>query len=104
MQVALGLFQELPLEKYSPTPDDMELLKSWVLDNNMDSAANQLSRLIISRMNWGADTHKPGLFLDVKLHREMAVLLVQAYMKHLTNKNVVGYFTVGMKQVRTPKE
>lgn len=99
--MSLGLFQEVPLDIWRPTPEDVSVLETWLLETNMDSAANQLGRLIISNMNWGLDSSRgsSGLFLPLDLHRQMALLLIQTFMKHLTNKNVVGYFTVGMKQV-----
>ncbi|XP_070546998.1 ectopic P granules protein 5 homolog isoform X2 [Ptychodera flava] len=80
------LYQSLPLHLWTPSEDDMALIRVWLLDHSLSSAENQLARLILAKMNWGFNHQEDALYLDLKLHRNTAILVVEAYAKYIMEK------------------
>ncbi|XP_064630038.1 ectopic P granules protein 5 homolog isoform X2 [Lineus longissimus] len=96
-QVCLYLFKELPLYLWQPAEADLVILRTWLLDRDLASPENQLARLIMTNMNWGYTDEGTELALDISLHRQIAVLLVESFIKYNPDKSV-GLVAEGMKQ------
>lgn len=78
---ALAFFKELPMSQWRPTGADFQLLRDWLLDGPLDSVRHQLAVTVLTRLNWMLENGvKP--FLGVKIHQEMALLLVEVVIIH----------------------
>ncbi|PIK43621.1 putative ectopic P granules protein 5-like [Apostichopus japonicus] len=89
--MVLFLFSHLALHLLRPTPQDFERLHSWLLHFGPDTIQSQVARLVLAKLNWGVDEESKTLVLDLHLHRNVAVLLVEAHCKHFADKNRAGY-------------
>ncbi|XP_007238025.3 ectopic P granules protein 5 homolog isoform X3 [Astyanax mexicanus] len=96
--VSLYLFKELPLHLWSPSTEEVGVIRSWLLDYNLSTVENKLACIILEGLNWG---FQPSgcLALPAALHSEVALLVVEAYQKYLTDKPYAGIISEGIKQV-----
>lgn len=78
------LFRELPFHLYKPSPSEVELLASWLINAAVDSVENQLTRCVLSGMNWSGA--RQGADLDLDLHHSIALMLVRAFAEHTNSK------------------
>ncbi|XP_022106571.1 ectopic P granules protein 5 homolog isoform X2 [Acanthaster planci] len=85
--MALYLFRGLPFYLWHPSNDDITIMKEWLLGYEASKTENQLARLVLSKMNWGYNEQEDALFLNLSLHRNTAVLVVEAYLQVLTAKS-----------------
>jgi hypothetical protein len=76
------LFKALPISKWVPKTEDLEVLASWLLNYDFDSIENTTSRVIFAYMNWNFDANNE-LFLPHEIHVRMAFLVCEVYMKHV---------------------
>ncbi|XP_066509785.1 ectopic P granules protein 5 homolog isoform X2 [Hoplias malabaricus] len=96
--VSLYLFKELPLHLWSPSSAEVGVIRGWLLDYNLSTVENKLACIILEGLNW--DFQANGcLFLPAVLHSEVALLVVEAYQKYLTDKPYAGIISEGIKQV-----
>ncbi|KAG9355088.1 hypothetical protein JZ751_001801 [Albula glossodonta] len=96
--VSLYLFKELPLYLWSPVPSEVGVIRGWLLDYSLPAVENKLACIILEGLNWGF--HPSGcLALDPALHSEVALLVVEAYQKYLTDKPYGGIISESIKQV-----
>ncbi|XP_077996830.1 ectopic P granules protein 5 homolog [Glandiceps talaboti] len=114
--MCIYLFQELPLHLWLPSDEDMALLRVWLLEHNLSSAENQLARQILAKMNWGFTHKEDTLFLDLSLHRNVAILVVEVYSKFIMEKSsglisdtfkqlaYLATFAPGVKYSLTPNQ
>ncbi|KAL8604118.1 hypothetical protein ACOMHN_047330 [Nucella lapillus] len=98
-KMSLYLFSQLPASIWIPQDPDMLLLRQWLLNNDLDTPENQLARVVIDRMNWDLFTETGKLVLDVRLHRQVALLLIEAYVKFISDRRAGFFIVEGMKQV-----
>ncbi|XP_033099652.1 ectopic P granules protein 5 homolog isoform X3 [Anneissia japonica] len=99
-KMSMYLFRELPLHLWQPSSDDMELIRHWLVDFVPSSVENQLARLILNRLNWGFNDQRNALVLDIKLHRYVAILIVDAHCKHIGSKAMeAGLISGGILKV-----
>lgn len=76
------LFKALPISKWIPKTEDLEVLASWLLNFDFDSIENTTARIIFAYMNWGFDSNDE-LFLPHEIHIRMAFLVSEVYNKHV---------------------
>ncbi|KAG7481387.1 hypothetical protein MATL_G00066210 [Megalops atlanticus] len=96
--VSLYLFKELPLYLWSPAASEVGVIRGWLLDYSLPAVENKLACIILEGLNWGF--HPSGcLALDPSLHNEVALLVVEAYQKYLTDKPYAGIISESIKQV-----
>lgn len=74
--LSLYLFEELPLSVWHPLDNDMEIIASWLTQNEITTDESRLARMILSRLNWNL-TPNGSLFLPYDLHFKVALLLAQ---------------------------
>ncbi|XP_064604344.1 ectopic P granules protein 5 homolog [Liolophura sinensis] len=98
-EMCLYLFREMPLYQWQPTKEDMDVLGVWLLESDVSQPQNHLARLILSNLDWGFTRQEDRLSLPVDLHRQLALLLVQAFAKFVADKNAGYAILQGMKQV-----
>ncbi|XP_062874034.1 ectopic P granules protein 5 homolog [Trichomycterus rosablanca] len=96
--VSLYLFKELPLHMWSPSSEEVGVIRSWLLDHSLTTVENKLSCIILEGLNWGF-LSSGCLALQAELHNEIALLVVEAYQKYLTDKPYAGIISEGIKQM-----
>ncbi|KAK2845489.1 hypothetical protein Q7C36_010343 [Tachysurus vachellii] len=96
--VSLYLFKELPLHLWSPSEDEVGVIRGWLLDYNLSAVENKLACIILEGLNWGFQP-TGCLVLPAALHSEVALLVVEAYQKYLTDKPYAGIISEGLKQM-----
>lgn len=96
--VALYLCKELPLSLWQPRPDEICVIGAWLLQHPLSAVENRLACVILEGLNWGY-TQDGSLALSSSLHREVALLVAEAYQKYLTDKTSTGLISEGIKQV-----
>ncbi|KAK7484299.1 hypothetical protein BaRGS_00024424, partial [Batillaria attramentaria] len=97
--MALYLFHELPASIWIPQDPDMLLLRQWLLNTDIASAENQLARVVLDRMNWDLFAETGKLVLDIRLHRQVALLLVESYVKFISERRASYLIVEGMRQM-----
>ncbi|XP_061187011.1 ectopic P granules protein 5 homolog [Saccostrea echinata] len=97
--MALYLFQALPFYQWIPCEPDIIVLKQWLMSSDLNQPQNQLTRHVLSQLNWGVDHKTKRLFLPYEIHKQIAVLLTEAFGKFITNKNMGFYITESFKQL-----
>ncbi|XP_070191920.1 ectopic P granules protein 5 homolog [Littorina saxatilis] len=98
-KMAIYLFSELPASIWIPKDPDMLLLRQWLLNNDLNTAENQLACVVLDHMNWDLFAETGKLVLDIRLHRQVALLLVEAYMKYIADRRASFFIIEGMKQI-----
>ncbi|KAM8886889.1 ectopic P granules protein 5 homolog [Spinachia spinachia] len=96
--VALYLCKELPLCLWRPRPEEICVIGAWLLQHPLSAVENRLACVILEGLNWGY-TEDGSLALSSSLHSEVALLVVEAYQKYLTDKPYSGLISEGIKQV-----
>ncbi|KAI5613067.1 ectopic P granules protein 5-like isoform X2, partial [Silurus asotus] len=96
--VSLYLFKELPLHLWSPNEDEVGVIRGWLLDYSLTAVENKLACIILEGLNWGFQP-SACLSLPAALHSEVALLVVEAYQKYLTDKPYAGIISEGLKQM-----
>lgn len=76
------LFKALPISKWVPKTEDLEVLATWLLNFDFDSIENTTARVIFAYMNWNFDANDE-LFLPHEIHVRMAFLVCEVYTKHV---------------------
>lgn len=76
------LFKALPINKWRPRQEDLEILATWLLNFDFDSIENSTARTIFAYMNWNFDEANK-LFLTHDIHIRMAHLVCEVYLKHV---------------------
>ncbi|XP_054842420.1 ectopic P granules protein 5 homolog [Eublepharis macularius] len=96
--VSLYLFKELPMHLWKPSPSEVSLIRSWLLDYNLTAVENKLACVILEGLNWGPGEHG-YLHLDPAVHAEVALTVLEAYQKYLPQKPYSGLISESIKQV-----
>uniref|UniRef100_A0A665WYL0 Ectopic P-granules autophagy protein 5 homolog (C. elegans) n=1 Tax=Echeneis naucrates TaxID=173247 RepID=A0A665WYL0_ECHNA len=96
--VALYLCKELPLSLWQPQQEEICVIGAWLLQHPLSAVENRLACVILEGLNWGY-TEDGSLVLASSLHSEVALLVVEAYQKYLTDKTYSGLISEGIKQV-----
>ncbi|CAK4917921.1 unnamed protein product [Aphanomyces euteiches] len=82
----VALFPRLPLRLWHPNDADMNVLHAWLMLDNLSDKKSQLARTVLDALNWGY--RDDGLLaIHPTLHRQVALLLVEATMHHLSNQS-----------------
>lgn len=76
------LFKALPIAKWKPKTEDLEVLASWLLNFDFDATESINARVIFAYMNWNFDSNGQ-LFLPHEIHVRMAYLVCEVYLKHV---------------------
>ncbi|RWS25873.1 ectopic P granules protein 5-like protein, partial [Leptotrombidium deliense] len=79
----IDLFEKIPLYLWKTDESVLHLLGDWLAKSAFNTIFNRLSRLIICKMNWGYSDDKSELFLSIKFHRLMAILLYEAMYEQI---------------------
>ncbi|XP_073696062.1 ectopic P granules protein 5 homolog [Garra rufa] len=96
--VSLYLFKELPLHLWMPAQVEVGLIRDWLLNFSLTAVENRLACIILEGLNWGFQSNG-CLILPASLHSEIALLVIEAYQKYLTDKPYGGILSEGIKQV-----
>ncbi|XP_026067016.1 ectopic P granules protein 5 homolog isoform X2 [Carassius auratus] len=96
--VSLYLFKELPLHLWMPARAEVGLIRDWLLNFSLTAVENRLACIILEGLNWGFQPNG-CLILPSSLHSEVALLVIEAYQKFLTDKPYGGILSEGIKQV-----
>ncbi|KAA0717308.1 Ectopic P granules protein 5 -like protein [Triplophysa tibetana] len=96
--VSLYLFKELPLHMWTPAEAEVRLIRDWLLNFSLTAVENRLACIILEGLNWGFQPNG-SLVLPAPLHSEIALLVIEAYQKNLTDKPYAGILSEGIKQV-----
>ncbi|XP_056314223.1 ectopic P granules protein 5 homolog [Danio aesculapii] len=96
--VSLYLFKELPLHLWMPAQEEVGLIRDWLMNFSLTAVENRLACIILEGLNWGFQPNG-CLILPAPLHSEVALLVIEAYQKYLTDKPYGGILSEGIKQV-----
>ncbi|NWS73830.1 EPG5 protein, partial [Crotophaga sulcirostris] len=96
--VSLYLFKELPLYLWKPSSSEMALIRDWLLNYSLTTVENKLACIILEGLNWGFAEHD-ALHLDPAVHSEVALMVLEAYQKYLSQKPYAGLLSESIKQV-----
>ncbi|GFY71712.1 ectopic P granules protein 5 homolog [Trichonephila inaurata madagascariensis] len=80
VNLSLCMFEELDVSVWVPKAEDIQLIQEWLLEMPLSSPKNFLARMLLSKMNWNFSS-EDQLVLPIQLHQEIAILVLQAYMK-----------------------
>ncbi|KAM7126607.1 ectopic P granules protein 5 homolog isoform 3-T3 [Molossus nigricans] len=97
-QVSLYLFKELPLYLWRPSASEIAVIRDWLLNCDLTMVKNKLACVILEGLNWGFG-EQGTLHLDQAVHAEVALMILEAYQKYLTQKPYAGLLSESMKQV-----
>uniref|UniRef100_H0YTN2 Ectopic P-granules 5 autophagy tethering factor n=1 Tax=Taeniopygia guttata TaxID=59729 RepID=H0YTN2_TAEGU len=97
--VSLYLFKELPLYLWKPSSSEIALIRDWLLNYSLTAVENKLACIILEGLNWGFGEHQNTLHLDPAVHSEVALMVLEAYQKYLSQKPYAGLLSEGIKQV-----
>uniref|UniRef100_A0A663NA73 Ectopic P-granules 5 autophagy tethering factor n=1 Tax=Athene cunicularia TaxID=194338 RepID=A0A663NA73_ATHCN len=96
--VSLYLFKELPLYLWKPSSFEIAVIRDWLLNYSLTTVENKLACVILEGLNWGFSKHDV-LHLDPALHSEVALMVLEAYQKYLSQKPYTGLLSESIKQV-----
>ncbi|KAM8960937.1 ectopic P granules protein 5 homolog [Pelodytes ibericus] len=96
--VSLYLFKELPLYRWCPNASEISVIRDWLLSHNLSEVENKLACIILEGLNWGF-TDENTLHLDSGVHIEVALMVLEAYQKYITEKPYAGLISESIKQV-----
>lgn len=51
--MSLYLFKELPLHLWSPSEEEVGVIRGWLLDYSLSAVENKLACIILEGLNWG---------------------------------------------------
>ncbi|NWH56831.1 EPG5 protein, partial [Geococcyx californianus] len=97
--VSLYLFKELPLYLWKPSSSEIALIRDWLLNYSLTTVENKLACVILEGLNWGFGEHQDALHLDRAVHAEVALMVLEAYQKYLSQKPYAGLLSESIKQV-----
>ncbi|OXB58335.1 hypothetical protein ASZ78_001030 [Callipepla squamata] len=97
--VSLYLFKELPLYLWKPSSSEITLIQDWLLNYSLTTVENKLACIILEGLNWGLGEQKDALHLDASVHSEVALMVLEAYLKYLSQKPYAGLLSESIKQV-----
>ncbi|NXK47869.1 EPG5 protein, partial [Chauna torquata] len=97
--VSLYLFKELPLYLWKPSSSEIALIRDWLLNYSLTTVENKLACIILEGLNWGFGEHQDALHLDPAVHSEVALMVLEAYLKYLSQKPYAGLLSESIKQV-----
>ncbi|XP_073485440.1 ectopic P granules protein 5 homolog [Aquarana catesbeiana] len=96
--VSLYFFKELPLHSWKPSVTEIGVLRNWLINHNLSEVENKLACIILEGLNWG--TNDSGtLHLDHTVHIEVALMVLEAYQKYISDKPYTGIISESIKQV-----
>ncbi|XP_077792636.1 ectopic P granules protein 5 homolog isoform X1 [Podarcis muralis] len=96
--VSLYLFKELPMHLWKPSSSEVALIRDWLLNHSLTEVENKLACIILEGLNWGLG-EQGGLHLDPAVHAEVALMVLEAYQKYLSQKPYSGLISESIKQV-----
>ncbi|XP_051498646.1 ectopic P granules protein 5 homolog isoform X3 [Apus apus] len=97
--VSLYLFKELPMHLWKPSSSEIAVIRDWLLNYSLITVENKLACIILEGLNWGFDDHQDALHLDPAVHSEVALMVLEAYQKYLSQKPYAGLLSESIKQV-----
>ncbi|NXM28148.1 EPG5 protein, partial [Oxyruncus cristatus] len=97
--VSLYLFKELPLYLWKPSPSEVALIRDWLLNHSLTTVENKLACILLEGLNWGFGEQQNALHLDPTVHSEVALMVLEAYQKYLSQKPYAGLLSESIKQV-----
>ena len=90
-KVSLHLFRGLPIHSWVPPPSGLEILRDWLLNPNLESSEHELSRHILSNINWGTKDRADvshNLFLSPEHHLQAAFIVTEAITAHIGEESL----------------
>ncbi|XP_028915803.1 ectopic P granules protein 5 homolog isoform X2 [Ornithorhynchus anatinus] len=96
--VSLYLFKELPLYLWRPSSSEITVIRDWLLNYPLTTVKNKLACVILEGLNWGFG-EQDALHLNQAVHSEVALMVLEAYQKYLSQKPYAGLLSESIKQV-----
>ncbi|XP_062984350.1 ectopic P granules protein 5 homolog [Elgaria multicarinata webbii] len=96
--VSLYLFKELPMLLWKPSASEVALIRDWLLNYDLTEVENKLACIILEGLNWGP-CENGSLHLDPAVHAEVALMVLEAYQKYLSQKPYTGLISESIRQV-----
>lgn len=96
------LCKALPIAKWIPKTEELEVLATWLLNFDFDCIENVTARIIFAYMNWNFNENDE-LFLPHEIHVRVAHLVCEVYMKHI-NESIGSGVSETARQVCGPKK
>lgn len=82
-EAVIECFINIPLSPWHPDEATFAVLIDWLLNNPINHFYNRLSRVILSKLNWGTTVDGARLFLGSRMHRRMAREIYAVAKKHV---------------------
>lgn len=83
---------------WKPSASEVDLICDWLLNYNLTDVENKLACVILEGLNWGHNEHG-SLHLDSEVHVKVALTVLEAYQKFLSQKPYSGLLSESIKQV-----
>lgn len=80
--ISLAFFKDLPLLQWQPVSNDFQILRDWLLNENLDTVHHQLAVTVLTRLNWSLLDNPKRPFLGVAFHQQTALLLAEVVSYH----------------------
>lgn len=87
----LTFFSKLTLSKWIPNDNILKLLNKWVYNQDLTNLLNQLSRIILSRLNYQQDEISGSLFLNIDIQRKISLIIYNSIDEHLSNNESLEF-------------
>ncbi|XP_053378040.1 ectopic P granules protein 5 homolog isoform X2 [Mercenaria mercenaria] len=98
-QMGLYLYKGINMETWLPTDPDLVIIRHWLLNTAVGSPANLMAQEILSNINWGNSSRGDRLMVPWRVHKQVAVLVVEAYQKFIFGKHLGSMIMEGVKQM-----
>ncbi|ETV99669.1 hypothetical protein H310_07736 [Aphanomyces invadans] len=79
---AIALFPRLPIQLWHPSAADLNVFQAWLMLDNLSDKKSALVRTILENLNWDYHSGEAVLALHPTVHRQVALMLVDATMHH----------------------
>ncbi|XP_052280497.1 ectopic P granules protein 5 homolog [Dreissena polymorpha] len=98
-QMGIYFFKGLPLSSWLPTDPDLAVVRQWLLTSDLSSPANQMAQQILMNIHWGTTNKGNRLMVPWRIHKQVAVLVVEAYQRFIHGKHLGSMIMEGVKQM-----
>ena len=87
----INFFSRLTLSSWVPNESMLKLLNKWIYNQLLTSLLNQLSRVILSRLNYQKHDKENRLFLSVDTQHKISLIIYNSIDEHLSNNESLEF-------------
>lgn len=98
-QMGLYLYKGLSMETWLPSEQDLSIIRQWLLNSALGTPPHLMAQTVLSNINWGSNSRGDRLMVPWQVHKQVAVLIVEAYQKFIHGKHLGSMIMEGVKQV-----